>query len=58
MGTTIPPAHRKIAAPLDWETATLEDLLDLSDATGLPACALLRAMQKVPGSDPQHISER
>ena len=44
MATTTPPAHSKIAAPLDWETATLGDLLDLSHATGVPASLLYRVL--------------
>lgn len=44
MTTHIPPAHSKIAASLDWETATLGDLLDLSDATGVPASLLYRVL--------------
>ena len=44
MTTATPPAHSKIAAPLDWETATLGDLLDLSHATGVPASLLYRVL--------------
>lgn len=44
MATTIPPAYSKIAAPLDWETATVSDLLDLSAATGVQAGLLYSAI--------------
>lgn len=37
--------RKKIATP-SVEAATLGDLLDLSGATGIPACALYRVMQE------------
>lgn len=44
MATTIPPAHSKIAATLDWETATVEDVWSLELATGIPADAILSTL--------------
>lgn len=49
MTTTIPPAHSKIAASLDWETATVEDLWERSDRAGVPIRALLATIQKFGG---------
>lgn len=46
MTTTIPPAHSNIAASLDWETATLADLLNESARSGAPACTLYRVMHE------------
>ena len=56
MTTTIPPAHNN-AAPLDWETATLGDLWRLSDAAGVPAGAILRALDKLEGADSERGGE-
>lgn len=47
MTITIPPADGNIAASLDWETATLGDLLDLSAVSGVPAGLLYRAVYEV-----------
>lgn len=55
MTTYIPPAH-KIAATLNWETATLGDLWRLSDATGVAAGALLRALDQLEGPDAESCS--
>ena len=55
--TTTPPAHSKIAAPLNWETATLGDLWRLSDATGVAAGAILRSLDQLKGPDPEGRSE-
>ena len=57
MHTTIPPAHKKAAAPLDWETATLGDLWRLSDATGVASGAILRALDKLEGPDSEGRSK-
>ena len=57
MTAIVPPAHSKIAAPLDWETATMGDLWRLSDATGVPASAILRALDKLEGADAEGRSE-
>lgn len=53
MTTYIPPAHSKAAAPLDWETATLDDAWAVSDVTGIPACTILRAPHEVIGRHAQ-----
>ena len=57
MTTRIPPAHNKIAATLNWETATLGDLWRLSDATGVASGAILRALDKLEGPDSEGRSE-
>ena len=44
MTTRIPPAHSNIAASLDWETATLGDLLDRSASVGVEAGDLYRTV--------------
>lgn len=51
MTTYIPPAHSNIAAPLDWETATMDDLWRVSDLAGISACTLLGAANEVLGGD-------
>lgn len=51
MITYIPPAHSNIAAPPNWETATMGELWRYSDATGVPAGTILRALDKLEGSD-------
>ena len=53
MTTYIPHAHTKIAASLDWETATLGDLLDVSAATGVQAGALYRAIHHLARINPE-----
>lgn len=57
MQTTIPPAHKKAAASLDWETATVGDLWRLSGATGIPASTILRALDKLEGPDSEGRSK-
>lgn len=57
MATTIPPAHSKIAASLGWETATVGDLWERSDLSGIPACAILRAVQHLEGRHAEHICD-
>ena len=47
----------KAAATQYWETATLEDLWSLSDLTGIPASAILRALDKLEGADAEGRSE-
>ena len=46
MSTTIPPA-RKIAAPLDWETATVEDVWRASDLGGVAPSAALATVEQL-----------
>lgn len=41
--TSARPPTQQIAATLEWETATLEDLLELSVASGVEAGDLYRA---------------
>ena len=57
MTTAIPPAHNKVAAPHNWETATMGDLWRLSDATGIPAGSILRALDKLEGADSERRRE-
>lgn len=45
MTTYIPPAH-KIAATLNWETATVEDLWRGSDLAGVSAGAIFCALDE------------
>lgn len=45
MATTVPPAYSSVAA-LDLRTATLGDIWRHSDATGIPAGAILRALDQ------------
>ena len=47
MHATIPPTHSSIAASLDWETATVGDLLDLSAASRISAGLLYRAVHQL-----------
>lgn len=56
MTTTIPPAHNN-AAPLDWETATLGDLLDWSAASGIQAGALYRAIHHLARVDAEGVRD-
>ena len=56
--TSASATHSKDAAPLGWEAATMVDLWRLSDATGIPAGAILRALDKLEGADPESVSER
>lgn len=51
MTTYIPPAHSNIAAPLDWETATMEDVWEVSDLAGVSACTILGAAHKILGGN-------
>lgn len=46
MTTHIPPAHTNSAAPLDWETATVEDLWRASDLARVSAGAIFCALDK------------
>ena len=55
--THIPPAHSKIAATLGWETATMQEVWELSDRAGIPAGAILRALDKLEGADPERRCE-
>ena len=53
-GTTT--AH-KIAATLDWETATMGDLLDLSAESGVQAGLIYRAIHHRARIDPERVSD-
>lgn len=57
MTTIVPPAHSKIAAPLDWETATVQDLWSLSDAGGVSAGAIFRALDQCVRSDAEGVGD-
>lgn len=53
----IPPAHSSIAAPLNWETATVEDLWYASDLAGASSCSVLAAMQQLGRLDAEHVCD-
>lgn len=53
MTTYISPAHSNIATPLDWGTATMEDLWRASDLAGIPAGAILRSTHQLLGGHPK-----
>lgn len=54
MTTTVPPSRNKIATP-EAEVATIGGLWRLSDATGVPACTIFRALNENEGPDAQRI---
>lgn len=54
MTTTVPPSDSKIATPKQG-AATVDDAWRLSDATGVPACTVLRALNEVFGGDSQLV---
>ena len=43
MTTTIPPEPQHDAVPW-WEAATMDDVWEMSDALGVPACSLFGAV--------------
>lgn len=45
------PTKHRIAAPLNWETATMGELWRHSDATGVPASTILRTLDKFERAD-------
>lgn len=45
------PAKHRIAAPHGWETAMMSELWRHSDATGVPASTILRALDKFERAD-------
>ena len=47
MTAHIPPAHSKIAASLEWETATVEDLWRASDLARVPARTIFATVEKL-----------
>lgn len=51
---TQPYPYSKIATPV-VEVATVDDAWRLSDATGIPACTVLRALNQVFGGDSQLV---
>ena len=57
MTNHIPPAHTNIAASLDWETATLGDLLCASAATGIQAGALYRAIHHLARINTERVGD-
>lgn len=54
MASVTPPAHNKIATP-EAEVATIGGLWRLSDATGVPACTLFRALNENEGPNAERI---
>lgn len=54
MASVTPPAHNKIATP-EAEVATIGGLWRLSDATGVPACTLFRALNEDEGANAERI---
>ena len=55
--TSTSATHSKDATPQPREAATMGDLWRLSDATGIPASAILRALDKLEGADAEGRSE-
>ena len=55
--TSTSATHRKDATPQSREVATVSDLWRLSDATGVPAGAILRALDKLEGADAEGCGE-
>src|SRR5690606_12188122 len=55
--TSTSATHRKDATPQSREVATVSDLWRLSDATGIPASAILRALDKLEGADAEGCGE-
>ena len=57
MTTRIPPAHNKIAATLDWETATVEDVWRASDLALASSCSVLATVQQLGRLDAEHVCD-
>ena len=49
--------HNRVAAPLEWETATLEDLLDLAAESGIQAGLLYRAIHHDARVDAERVGK-
>lgn len=55
MATTLPPSTaQQIAASLDWETATLDDLWLASDDARIPAGSLFTTVEQLHGGHAQY----
>lgn len=54
--TDSPEKHR-IAAPHEWEAATVEDVWRGSDLAGVPSCTILTAMQHLVGLDAENVCD-
>ena len=51
------PAKHRIAAPHEWETATVGDVWRGSDLAGVPSCTILTSMQHLVGLDTEHVCD-
>lgn len=57
MTITAPPALMQSDASHPGGVVTMGDVWRLSDEAGVPACAVLRALDQLEGVDAQHVGD-
>lgn len=57
MTAATPPAHNTAPATQRWAVGTVQDLWSLSDARGVPACTIFRALDEYVGEDSESVGD-